>query len=543
MTPRRDPASPPQIPGFTYERFLGGGGFADVFLYEQHRPHRKVAIKVLLRTMLSPAALEAFDDEADLMAQLSSHPSIVTIYEVGRAPDGRPYLVMQYCPGKNLGERFKRDPLGVADALRTGVGIAGAVETAHRAGILHRDIKPHNILVTEYNEPLLTDFGIASTVDDGMNPAEGLSIPWSPPESFADPPVATVATDVWALGATVYSLLAGRSPFEQPGRSNTSTDLMSRIETARPAPTGRQDVPASLERVLATAMGRTAEQRYPSALAFARALQVVQAELGFAATPVSVQSDIAERDESDADEDDPGTRIRRIQAIDPAGPASSRTGPPASATGPAPSVTGSPVRSGAPVRAPASPALPEGVLVDHTVRRGATGAWVRVPDAPPVEATVQRGPLEPDAESPGEAPEEPRTRGRLVAFGVVGVMAVGAIAFAVLSGGRPQAPGPHDEAPTTPTVPMDSLAEVAPIPTDIVGTVDGDQVVFTWSVPEPEDDDIYLWRVLSLVDQNPLERTDQPTATVPQQIEGQTCIEVILVRGGGQSPESARGCA
>ncbi|KGM14756.1 hypothetical protein N867_16330, partial [Actinotalea fermentans ATCC 43279 = JCM 9966 = DSM 3133] len=334
MSPGRAPSAPPQLEGFTYQRLLGSGGFADVFLYEQHKPRRKVAIKVLLESMLSPAALAGFDAEADLMAQLSSHPSIVNIFEVGRAADGRPYLVMQFCPGANLGVRYRQAPLGLQESLRIGVEIAGAVETAHRAGILHRDIKPQNILFTEYNEPQLTDFGIASTVEDSAGP-EGMSLPWSPPESFDDPPRADVTTDVWALGATVYTLLAGRSPFELPGRSNTSADLMARIESVPVPPIGRADVPASLERVLATAMGKRPDQRYPSALAFARALQQVQTELGFGATPVSVQDDVVVEQEA-RDDDEPGTRIRRVQSISPDRPPGTTGGRPAPAHAPAP---------------------------------------------------------------------------------------------------------------------------------------------------------------------------------------------------------------
>lgn len=528
---KRQPSAPPQLPGFTYERYLGGGGFADVFLYEQHRPRRKVAVKVLLDTMLSPAAQASFDSEADLMAQLSSHPSIVTIYEVGRAPDDRPYLVMQFCPRKNLGERYKRDPLSVAEALRTGVEIASAVETAHRAGILHRDIKPHNILVTEYDEPLLTDFGIASTVDDGTDPADGMSIPWSPPESFADPPSATPATDVWALGATVYSLLAGRSPFELPGRPNSSVDLMSRIETARPAPTGRPDVPESLERVLTTAMGKSPDQRYPSALAFARALQVVQAELGFGATPVSVRDDLVEREEPEADDDEQGTRIRRIQSIDPTGP---------SAAIRASTQSRSPAPAGPGPRTDRSAAAPADEPVDRTVHRGAGQPWAPAPEPPPLEATVHRPLPEAEAAAPEELPEPPRSRARLVLGGVGALAVLGVAAAVVLSGGGDA--DPQDAPSESVSVPVDSLDEVVPVPSDLSAELVGDQVVFTWSVADPSPGDAYHWRLLSLVGENPVERSTEPTASVPVQPDGQTCIEVYLVRESHQSPVPATGC-
>ncbi|WP_374945780.1 serine/threonine-protein kinase, partial [Agreia sp.] len=164
MNARRPPSAPPEIAGFTHEQLLGSGGFADVFLYEQRMPRRRVAIKVLLSEALTEGARENFDAEANLMAQLSTHPSIVTIYQADIAPDGRPYLVMEYCSRPNLAARYRREKISVAEALRIGIQVAGAVETAHRAGILHRDIKPANILTTEYNRPALTDFGISVTM-------------------------------------------------------------------------------------------------------------------------------------------------------------------------------------------------------------------------------------------------------------------------------------------------------------------------------------------------------------------------------------------
>jgi eukaryotic-like serine/threonine-protein kinase len=537
----RSPSAPPDISGFTFDRYLGGGGFADVFLYDQQRPRRKVAVKVLLREMLSVAAQSAFDDEADLMAQLSSHPSIVTIYQVDRASDGRPFLAMQYCPGVNLGRRYRKEPLGVPFALRTGVEIASAVETAHRAGILHRDIKPHNILVTEYNEPLLTDFGIASTLDRSDAAVEGMSVPWSPPESFADPPSASVATDVWGLGATVYTLLAGRSPFEVPGGPNRSTDLITRIETGRPLRTGRPDVPESLERVLATALGRTPEQRYPTALAFARALQRVQDELGLGATTISVQDDLADRGvQAETTEDDPGTRIRPIQIINPHAPEN----PDAHATS---RTTTDPTDPDTPTRV-----LSAAVGSETTVASAPTSA---VPGADPpsvadeyvdVEATERRArpvaeAVVPEASETGprgaEREDRPsRTRGLALVGGFVAAGAV--LAGALLLGGSHR-PAPADQPVAAP---QDNLAVAVPSPIEVRGEAVGSQVVFTWTSPDPEPDDTYLWRVLSLTESTGFARVAEPTVTVAAS-DGQTCIEVYLVRHSKASIESTRGCA
>jgi hypothetical protein len=288
---RRLPSTPPNLPGFAFIRVLGSGGFADVFLYEQNMPRRLVAVKVLLAEVVNDDLRQMFQAEANLMAQLSSHPSILTVYQASVAADGRPYLVMEYC-SSTLGQRYRAVQLPLAEVLSIGVRIASAVETAHRQGVLHRDIKPSNILTTAYGHPVLSDFGIAATLGEAeTRDAVGVSIPWSAPEVLNDDVSGSVASEVWSLGATVYSLVAGRSPFEIPGGDNASVALMSRIEKAKPAPTGRVDVPRTLERVLAKAMSRRPQDRQGSALEFIRDLQAVEEELGLQQTPIEVAMD------------------------------------------------------------------------------------------------------------------------------------------------------------------------------------------------------------------------------------------------------------
>jgi hypothetical protein len=267
---------------------LGSGGFADVFLFEQNMPRRQVAVKVMLPEVVNESVRRMFQVEADLMAKLSAHPSILTVYEAGVSSDGRPYLVMELC-SSSLGQRYRAEPLPVAEVLRVGVKIAGALHTAHEQGILHRDVKPSNILVTAYGAPVLSDFGIsASTRGIAAVDAVGLSIPWSAPEVVSEQTTGTVASEVWALAATLYSLLAGRSPFEEPGAQSSPGDLARRIVKARLAPIGRPDVPASLERILARGMDKDPARRPASALELLRELQAVETELGLAQTSAEI---------------------------------------------------------------------------------------------------------------------------------------------------------------------------------------------------------------------------------------------------------------
>ncbi|GGF00403.1 serine/threonine-protein kinase [Mycetocola zhadangensis] len=312
---RRLPSQPPALPGFSFVRILGSGGFADVFLYEQDSPRRQVAVKVMLSEYVNVEVRRMFQAEADLMAQLSAHPAILTVYQSGVAADGRPFLVMELCSA-TIGETYRDVPLSVSEALRVGIKIASAVETAHEAGVLHRDIKPANILMTAYGNPVLSDFGIAGTLGESVHDdTVGMSIPWSAPEVLHSETNGTLASEVFSLGATIYSLLAGRAPFESTHADNSSAALISRASRGKPTPIGRADVPERLERVLIRSMSRQPAQRQQSAMELIRELQAVEAELGFAQT----QPDVAVSAWVQAPVTDSGdrTRVQAIRTVDP----------------------------------------------------------------------------------------------------------------------------------------------------------------------------------------------------------------------------------
>ena len=246
---------PPRIPGYTYIQHIGQGGFADVFLYEQEWPRQRVAVKVVRPDVpLTEREKAMFTIEANAMARLADHPYIVSVITAGTTSEqegSRPYLVMRYCPPPDLGQRVQVKPMSVSEAVATGIKLASAIETAHRSGILHRDIKPSNVLVTTYSEPALTDFGIAGRMHETDADTDvRISYPWSPPELLDGRSNGSVASDVYSLGATIWNLLVGRSPFSIPSGDNSSRALTARILHSSPPRTQRPDVPPALDLLL-----------------------------------------------------------------------------------------------------------------------------------------------------------------------------------------------------------------------------------------------------------------------------------------------------
>ncbi|MCB0963083.1 MAG: protein kinase [Acidimicrobiales bacterium] len=335
---------PPDLPGFTFSAAIGGGGFADVFLYTQHSTGRAVAVKVLRSEHLSERSLDQFQIEANVMAGVSAHPYIVTIHDAGVAPDGRPYLVMEHYSQPHFGIRSRGGRLAVAEVLKVGVQVAAAVETAHRSQIIHRDIKPANILTSAYGNPGLTDFGIAGVQAGGeLTAATGLSLGYAAREVVLDEAATgSAASDVYSLVATIYALLVGRSPVYVAGGDNSPEALTQRIAAGRTQPLGRDDVPSSLEHLLRSGLSGEPSHRPRSAAAVGQALQDVEHELQLPATPLVLDHDLgsAVGRAPLGDDGEDGTR-RRPKVVDAEGErTTARSGtaaPPITGPPPAPS--------------------------------------------------------------------------------------------------------------------------------------------------------------------------------------------------------------
>lgn len=277
----------------------------------------KVAVKVLTGEDLTESARRQFMAEANAMAELADHPSIVQVFRADVTADGRPYLVMKYYPHKNLSVRARGERFAVSDVLRIGVQISDAVETAHRAGILHRDIKPANILTGQFGATGLADFGLAVTKGiESSEDSNGMSVPWAPPEVIFATSEPDERSDVYSLGATLWHLLEGHSPFMDLGGDNSQSGLSTRIQNAAPPSTGRSDVPDSLERLLQQAMAKNPSRRPQSALALARALQGIEQELHWTVTPILVDRVDRKSVRSSGSDDDHGaTQHRPLERV------------------------------------------------------------------------------------------------------------------------------------------------------------------------------------------------------------------------------------
>jgi serine/threonine protein kinase len=269
------------FPGFTDVQEIGVGSLAVVFRAREIGTHRHVALKLLNVRDASPRSIESFERESIALGALSSHPNIVTLYRTFRIPDGRPVLVLELCSGSVADRLHGGAGLPVTDVVSIGIKIAGALETAHRGGILHRDVKPQNILVTEFGEPALADFGVAMLQSSTQTTA-GLfdfTTLHAAPE-LLEGTGTSAATDVYELASSLYQLIAGHSAFRAyEGESPASVILRILRDPVRPL--SAIDVPVTLSDLLIRAMSKEKDERPPTAAEFAAELAEVEISRGW----------------------------------------------------------------------------------------------------------------------------------------------------------------------------------------------------------------------------------------------------------------------
>ena len=373
-----------------------------------------------------------------------------------------------------------REHFSVAEVLRIGIQIGSAVETAHRKGILHRDIKPHNILTDQYGAPALTDFGVAARKGSaGGDSSDGISVPWSAPEVLYGAADGDERADVYSMAATIWHLLVGHSPFEKPGGDNSTLTLMRRIQSDPPPPTRRSDVPGSLETLLRQTMAKDPATRPRSALDFVRALQAIEQEQRLPLTQIVLASEPPPESAlapGSAVGDDDATRVR------PSAPA--RAQAPAAADMAATRVRGTrvePMPAARPVPRQRSRVLPGSPQAEATADR----------------PTVAAAPAEPADSGAPPARRAWSARGTAVVVIVVLLAAAVAVILAIprhssgaapsgkarLHDSGPGAVGPEPSAPGTPTV------RVARAPAG--------QLRFSWTYANRVPGDIFRWHRVS----------------------------------------------
>lgn len=369
---------------------IAAGGMATVYRAEDMRLDRTVAVKVMHPAMAADASFtDRFIREAKAAARLA-HPNVVGVFDQGHDGDVV-FLAMEYVEGRTLRELLQdlgtltpREAFGVLEPTLAALG------AAHRAGFVHRDVKPENVLVSPYGEPQLSDFGIARMADSSttVGGAVWATIAYAAPEVLDGRP-ASEASDVYGLGATLHACLAGRAPFVA-GPDETLVALVARVMTAEPPSLVDHGVPAPLAAVVARAMAKDPAARQVSAVALRRDLEGVAQVLERASSPPP-------------------------PATVPAGPVP----PPPASAGPAPLPVGTPVAV-----ADAAPPAP-------------------APDVPPAPG--------PDA---GPPPSHPSSRrGAFAALAaVVVVLALAAGAYTARDDGRSDPTAATTPDPTTESV-------------------------------------------------------------------------------------------
>src|SRR6185369_14720857 len=506
--------APPAIPGFTESSYLGSGGFADVFRY-RHRTGAAYAVKVWRREFADDAWAQ-LQVEARALGRLASfgnHPNIIAPQPPSLV-NGRPYLIMEFCPDGSLAGK---GPMRVADVVRIGIQMCGALETAHLHNVLHCDVKPANILLSRDGTAKLSDFGIAEPVSSTGESGAMLTPQYSAPEVDATGETSPLS-DVYALAASLYELLVGAPPFRVAGGDNSREAIEERKRGDAVPKIARGDVPPELERLLRFALWASVEAR------------------------ASVLGGSADAGPAAAF----GTELRRVAAISRDEPTAMVVYRP---TGPVDLLVGG--------RAPDDTefAAPSFISAEMPARSDATDGHAgfeanadlltqRVAAAPlprtaehgeTVDRTIRRGPAD-------AAPKRSSSTRLVLGAGSVVLIAAVVVGIILSTGSGPAvAPDPTPSA----TLPADdpNLQAFVPTPTVTAQRLSGGDVLFSWTYQPVDAGDTFV--VTRTDTASPAHQTvDSPSLTVHASKHDHPCVEVIVVRTNGRSSANAgRACA
>jgi WD40 repeat protein/predicted Ser/Thr protein kinase len=273
----RDPtpptAPPPQVGRYRVLRVLGEGGMGTVYEAEQDSPRRPVALKVIRPGLVSPGLLKRFHQEAQLLGRLH-HPGIAQIYEAGVAADGQPFFAMEFIKGVPLDDYARLHGLTAPQRLELLARVSDAVQHAHERGVIHRDLKPGNILVDETGQPKVLDFGVARATGADLQTATryteaghpvGTLGYMSPEQVVADPASLEARSDVYTLGVILYELLAGRPPYRLEGLPLPELARVIREEEPSRLGSINSVFRGDVETIVAKALEKDRARRYASA--------------------------------------------------------------------------------------------------------------------------------------------------------------------------------------------------------------------------------------------------------------------------------------
>ncbi len=439
---------------------IGRGGSALVYSARQVAFDRWVAVKVITNVW-DEATLRRFRREQQAMGRLSTHAGIVPVYTAGTTTSGNPYLVMPYYRNGSLHDRLTSEPLPVDEAVKLVAQVARTLAVVHEQKVLHRDLKPGNILIDDHGQPLIADFGIARTGYDStgsLSTSLTLTPAYSPPEAFytATP---TVQTDIYGLGSTLWAAIAGRPPFVTPGADDGPFVLMNRIMND-PVPLPHPDLPPAVMAVLSRAMAKNGVDRYAAASEFADALEATfEIDLREVDPATTIVDDVVVVDDAtlvpQSAEFAPTVREGELTEnfyatpVPVEAPPTPPAAPPLAPAPPAPSLDAAPPPRSLPidraaVREPVVPRAPAAPPVDPPVSAAApTGS-----DDPPAPAPPRRGSIRPTPSRARSAVAvAPRSRARQVggpALLVLAAIGAAAAVFFALGGLNNGESGPVD---------------------------------------------------------------------------------------------------
>ena len=261
---------------YTLVEPLGGGGMAEVYLAHDEVLDRAVALKILRGQYADDEEfVERFRREAQSAAGLS-HPNIVSIYDRGRSEDGAYYIAMEYVPRGTLKDRISRDgALEPGVAAGVALQIADALQAAHESGVIHRDIKPQNVLITKTGDIKVTDFGIARATSSPLTATSAVlgTAGYMSPEQAMGEPVGQ-GSDLYSLGVVLYEMLTGDIPFR--AESPIAQAMMHVNERPRSPREVNPEVPEPLDALTLKLLAKDPEDRYPSATALANDLERIR---------------------------------------------------------------------------------------------------------------------------------------------------------------------------------------------------------------------------------------------------------------------------